>query len=219
MRRRASFIEAIVLVGLAFGLVSIEPVAATGVGNIEFNVGGTLPLFPCDEGCQTTFSGSGTGAGNLTFEVDGVTHNATFTIVGGTVSGSAEYSEPGGPFCPAFGFAASPTTGSVTLSGGATGIIFRTNPLLPGGTVFDVSTTLGFSYTRVGVTPVIEITGGSVTVRYFIPGSGTGSVTESIVTGEGSGVFVVDPVQAASRCQNPGELAFSIIGDAVLALI
>lgn len=219
--RMTGWRSTIVLIGLASLTVSAVPSDAEtpdgGVGNVEFEVSGQLEEFPCPEGCLTTFDGTGDGAGNVPAMIDGVAHNATFTIVRGTVTGSAEYSEPGFPFCPVVGSAASPTTGSVTLSGGATGVVFRTDPLLPIGTVFAATTTLDFTYTRVGATPAIEITGGSTTVEYFIPGSGPDSFTQELVAGAGGGVFEVDPVDAVLLCQNPGPLDFTVVGDAVVA--
>lgn len=217
-RGRVSMIALIMLASLT---VSATPggtdTPGGGVGNVEFEVSGELPEFPCPDGCLTTFEGIGDGAGNLPVMIDGVPHNATFTIVRGTVTGSADYVEPGFPFCPLVGSASSPTTGSVTLSGGATGLIFRTDPLLPIGTVFAATTTLGFTYTRVGATPAIEITGGSTTVDFYIPGSGPGSFTQELAAGAGGGVFEVDPVDAALLCQNPGPLEFTVAGDAFVA--
>lgn len=221
MRTTLTLVGLIGLIGLGLGAVEPPAAIAMGGGNVAFDVRGTLPLFPCEEDCPPAdFDGEGAGGGNITFDVDGVTHLAEFTVLLGEVSGSADYTEPGPPLCPLVGFANSPTTGSVTLSGGSTGIIQRvqTRPTLPGGTVSEASFTLDFTYTRVGATPVIEITGGSVTLEYNIPflGPETRTHTESIVTGVGTGVFVVSPVQAALNCVSPGELPFEIIGDATI---
>lgn len=218
MRGKIALVGVVTLFGFVFGLAPVESASATGGADVQFRVSGTLPEFPCEDGCPVTFDGRGTGGGQVTFEADGVTHIAEFTIFLGEVSGSAEYSEPGFPLCPLFGSANSPTTGSVTLSGGSTGIIHRvqTGPTLPGGTVSEASFTLDFNYQRVGATPVIEITGGSVTLAYFIPGFGPGTHTESIVAGEGTGVFEVDPIEAAARCMDPGSLDFELIGDAAI---
>jgi hypothetical protein len=222
MNGRASLVGVVALLGLGFGLAPTAPAVATGAGNVEFTVGGTLPKFPCDDagGCPATFSGTGTGAGNVTTMIGSVPHVATFAIRTGTVAGSARYSEPGGVFCPVFGFANTASTGSVTISGGADGIIHRvqTGPTVPGGSVTNVSFTLAFNYTRVGVNARIEITGGSVTLDYYIPATGGGTITQSIVVGEGHGVFVVNLDQAQQLCTNPGSLGFTLIGDAAIAV-
>lgn len=215
--RRAVFI--VLLVGLLPGAVPAEPAAAVGATNVEFNVSGELPTFPCEGRCLTGFGGSGTGAGKASALIGGNLYDATFTLIGAGVSGHAYYTEPGVPFCPAIGVAANdPSEGQVTLSGG-TGIIARTGSLHAVGTVSNVNFTFSYAYVRVGATPAIVITGGSLTVTYFIPGAGWGWFTSSIVAGAGSGVFVVDPVQAASRCLTEGSLPFAIIGDAVLATV
>lgn len=218
MRRITSRVKTVMALGLSLGTVAAQPAAnATGVSNVQFKVGGTLPTFPCEAGCPTNFAGSGTGGGSVTFDLGGVTYNATYTILAGDVTGSADYTEPGFPFCPLVGAAASPTTGSVTLQGGATGTVFRTSPLIPGGTVFGASTTLDFSYQRVGTTAAIQIIGGSTTINFFVPGVGTKSITKSLLAGGGTGVFEVDPAAAAARCQSPGSIDFDITGDAVVA--
>lgn len=218
IRGRASMVLLVALM-VVFGVAPATTAAPAGGGGgetVEFDLDGTLPEFPCPQGCPVTFEGSGTGGGNLTTMIDGVTHNATFTVLSGDVSGSAIYNEPGFPFCPLIGSASSPTTGSVTLSGGAAGVIFRTTPLIPSGSVHTVSVTLDFSYQRVGATPTIEITGGSITAEYFIPGTGSGSFTQQIAAGAGGGVFEVNPIEAFMLCQNPGELDFRIVGDAAV---
>jgi hypothetical protein len=207
----------VALAGLGLGVIPAQSAGATGADNVEFRVSGTLPTFPCEAGCQATFGGTGTGAGSVMFNLNGVDYNASYTILAGDVTGSADYSEPGFPFCPLVGSAASPTTGSVTLSGGATGTVYGISPVISGGSVYGASTTLSFSYVRVGATPVIQITGGSTTIDFFIPGVGTKSVTKSLVAGAGTGAFELDPAAAAARCQNPGPLAFDITGDAAVA--
>lgn len=212
--RRAVF--AVLLIGLSLGGSPTEPAAAVGATNVEFNVSGDL-WFPCT-GCGAGFGGSGTGAGRAGALIGGSVYDATFTIVGGSVTGFADYTEPGIPFCPVVGSANSPAGSFVTLTGGATGVIARSE-LAPVGTVSNVTFTFSYTYVRVGATPAIAITGGWLTVDYFIPGTGWGSFTNTIVAGAGGGVFVVDPVQAASRCLTPGPLPFSIIGDAVLATV
>jgi hypothetical protein len=218
MRQKPSFVKATVIAVLALGSVPVQPATAVGAENVQFDIDGKLPKFPCEDGCQAEFSGAGNGGGNIRFEISGVTYAATFTILGGVVNGVAEYSEPEDfPLCPLLAFASNRTTGSVNLTGGATGVIVRTSPVLPGGTTFEVSTTLLFTYTRAGATPAITIDGGSVTIDYFIPGYGTGSVTKALVNGAGTGVFEVDAGTAYNRCTGePGELKFKLIGDAVV---
>lgn len=217
MNRKASVVGMLGIFGLVLGLAPVEPVGAVGSDNVQFRVSGRLEQFPCEEeeDCPpVNFDGTGHGGGQITTMVDGVPHTAQFTILAGDVTGEASYTEPGPPTCPAFGFA----SGSVTLSGGATGIIHRvqTGPTLPGGTVSEASFTLDFSYRRVGFVSLIEITGGEVIIEYFIPDTGSGTITESIVTGEATGVFNVDPIVADQLCENPGPLDFELIGDAAV---
>lgn len=219
---RWMMLVAVLSVGLS--MLAVGP-AAAGAEGVQFTVSGQLPEFPCPDGCEATFSGSGTGNGDVATRIDGVPHVAAFAYVEDSISGTVAYTEPGPPFCPLIGFAATPTTASVELTGDATGTIVRTDPLLPTGTVTGITMTVDVSYKRVGVAPVIEITGGSVTVDYFFPSHQFdeegfkvfGSFTESIEAGAGSGVFQVDPVQAVSNCQNPGELDFTLDGVAGIA--
>lgn len=212
----------VVTIGLGLTGLAVGPALAHGVEDLRFSVSGQLPKFPCPEGCEATFSGTGAGRGNLGTRIDGDPSVATFAFDEDTLSGVVDYSEPGFPFCPLVGSAGSPTTGSVELTGRVTGIILRNNARLPLGRVTSVSITLDFSYQRVGATPLIEITGGSMTVGYWFPAplyefpkvglNSHGSFTEVIEAGAGGGVFRVDPVQAVSNCQSPGELDFEIEG-------
>ncbi len=190
---------------------------ATGLGDVEFSVSGALPTFPCPQGCNASFGGTGTGSGQAEASIGGAQYVATFTILAGSVSGSASYTEPGFPFCPLVGSATNPTTGTVTLSGGSTGIVYRTTSPTLTGTVTGVSVTLGYTYERLGAVATLDITGGSMTVSYFFPGSGASSFTQAIVAGAGAGAFSVDPVQASALCTNPGQLNFTLDGDVAVA--
>jgi hypothetical protein len=213
--------------GAALALIPAAPAAATvGAQNVQFNITGSLQSFPCPSGnCAATVGGTGTGAGHAIAIIGGDPYDATFTIYpSGTLSGSAVYAEPGQPFCPLVGFANTPTTGSITLSGGTTGIIYNLKRPLNGGIVTSASTTLQFSYTRIGVTPVINITGGSVTVNYYFPATGAGSFTEALVpnVGAGTGVFSftqATPSQVLAYCQGTAgqDVPYSLTGDAVIA--
>jgi len=210
-----------IFLALAAGLTVVAlptgRASAMGGGNVEFSVSGTLPKFPCPTGCSATFSGSGTGAGETEAVVGDNTYLATYTIEAAQVTGTANYTEPGTPFCPLVGSAASPSTGSVTLSFGVTnGIVSRTGTPTFTGTVTGVSVTLSYTYERAGATAVLTITGGSMTVGYYFPDTGAGTFTQALEDGAGGGLFNVDPVQAASLCQNPGPLSFSLDGDAVV---
>lgn len=225
MRWRA--LAAVVVLGL--GLLPAGSATAVGADQVAFDISGQLPEFPCPEGCDATFDGSGSGSGEVVTMIGGHPHVATFTFERAAIHGAASYTEPGFPFCPLVGSAASPTAGSVTLSGQASGTIARTRPismlhradLL--GEVTGITLVLDFTYTRVGATPAIEITGGSVTLDFVSRSVRTGepvehgSLTESIMAGAGGGIFVVDAVEAASRCQDPGPLDFTIEGLASIA--
>jgi hypothetical protein len=208
---------AVCLAALVSGSVPTTPATAAGAGDVEFSIGGTLWKFPCAN-CRTDFSGTGTGAGQAGALIGTVAYNATFSILAGTVQGTADYSEPGVPLCPAVGSASNPAITKVTLTGGATGIVHRSSTPSYTGTVTNVSVTLNFTYQRVGTAVAITISGGTVTVSYFYPGTGTGSFSNAIVAGAGAGVFQVDPLVAAARCTNPGPLNFTLTGNAGIAL-
>jgi hypothetical protein len=206
----------VALAGILTVSMPISHASATGVGELDFAVDGDLGTFPCPGGCYTPFSGTGTGSGQAEATIAGNTYEAVFTILAGTVTGSANYAEPGFPFCPLIGSATNPSTGTVTLSGGSTGVIYRSSSPTFTGTVTGVSVTLGYTYQRVAAAAAIVLTGGSVTVNYFFPGSGSGSFTDPIVAGGGGGVFQVDPVEAEALCTNPGTLHFTLDGEAVV---
>lgn len=202
------------IVGLLAGLLPVAPAAAVGALNLQFSVSGTLPLFPCELGCTTTFSGSASGGGNAVAVVGGDIYDATFAMFGVPINGTASYAEPGVPLCPAIGAAA----GSVTLGGVATGLVHREGTPTP-GVVTGVTIALTFEYTRVGVSTAIVISGGTVTVSYFVPGSGAGSFTKAVVEGMGSGVFAADAATLVAHCMSPGSLPYSVAGDASVALL
>lgn len=223
--RRRALIGLVGLVGLVSGMTPVEPATAWntggGAGAIQFDVKGWLRPFPCTTsgGCDTNFAGTGTGGGSVTALVGGVPHEATFTITSGSVNGWANYSQPGPPLCPVFGDATS--LGQVSLSGGATGIIRRTDVLpvtAPGGTITSATYQANFSYTRVGATAWLQFTGGSLTINYHIPATGSGTITQAVVGGEGGALFRTDPLMTTARCQIPGELEYQISGDAGLVM-
>lgn len=211
-----------VLAALAVSLAVAASAGAAGAGNVVFDVEGTLPKFPCPEGCTASFTGEGDGAGTATATIGGATYAAVFTITDGQVNGTASYAEPAGAFCPLLGSATSPTTGSVTLADDATGVIYRTSSPTFTGTVHSASTTLDYTYQRVGVLSALTITGGSVTVNYFYPGTGQGSFTQQLavapgVGGAGAGVFQVILGNAIDACESPTDLEFRLTGDAAVA--
>jgi hypothetical protein len=203
-------------------VIAAAPAAADtvpGVGNVAFDVSGKLDQFPCETSCNpTTFSGFGYGSGHADKVINGDLYDATFTIFNGRVSGSANYNEPGQPLCPIFGNANGANgVGSVTLQGGATGIIQRQSTPTLGGTVYAATTTLDFNYRRVGALAVVDITGGSVTVNYTYGGT-TGSFTNTIVKGAAPAVFEVqDVASAVNDCSSPQPLNYSLVGDATIA--
>lgn len=200
---------------LSLGGVAAASPAAKAVGtaaaDVAFSIEGTLPTFPCPDGCAVSFSGSGTVLGTVGAVTSSVTYEATFAAVDAAVDGSAIYTEPGPPFCPANGFAA----GSVTLSGGALGVVRRSTTPEATGKVTGLTVDADYSYQRAGAVAVIEITGGTVTVFYSFPDSGPGSVTTDVV-GAGPGSLLVDGQDALDRCETPGPLPFQLVGDIVL---
>jgi hypothetical protein len=223
----------VALVGVALSVVPAAPAAATaGAVNVQFNVTGSLSQFPCPSGgCTATISpgSTGTGAGHAYANIAGDPYDATFTIYpSGTITGSAVYAEPGQPFCPLLGFANNSSTGQIVLSGGTTGIIYNLNRPFNGGVVTSATTTLNYNYTRVGVTPVLQITGGSVTVNYYFPATGPGSFTDPIINvkgtgGAGTGVFTLpgtSATQLLAYCNGtPGTLVqYAFNGDATYAI-
>lgn len=203
------------MAGVAMTIMPTGRVAAAGGGDIEFSVTGQLGTFPCPLGCTTSFTGSGSGGGQTETTIGGDTYDATYTIEGGAVTGTASYTEPAAPFCPLVGSASNPAQGTVTLSGGATGIIYKTSTPTFSGTVTGVSFTLSYTYERVGFTAEITVTGGSVMVSYFFPGTGSGSFTQPLEAGAGGGLFQVEAGAALADCSNPGPLNFTLSGDAV----
>jgi hypothetical protein len=189
-------------------------VRATGAASIKFDANGTLPTFPCAAGgCSATFNGSGTGAGAVNGTAVGETYNAAFAIPDGALSGSANYIEPGPPFCPAIGDA----TGTVTLTGAATGVVHKTDTPGITGVVTGVDLQLDYAYERVGLTTVMAITGGTAKIYFTFPGTGPGYFVSS-VTGAGSGVFNVDASTANAKCQSAGPLPFTVTGASTPAL-
>lgn len=185
---------------------------ATAVFDVEFSVSGTLPVFPCN-GCGAGLSGSGSGSGSAHAESGGTAYEAAFVMPSGWVSGSADYTEPRTPICPGLGSA----TGTVTLSGPATGVITRTTTTATTGSVTGATFTLTYSYQRVGGASAIVITGGSARIYFTFPGSGADYFVGH-VEGAGPGAFVTDPALVVQRCQSPGSLPFTVIGDVALKL-
>jgi hypothetical protein len=186
---------------------------ATAGMNVTFQAGGTLPTFPCPTGCTATFSGSGTGAGTAQAQSGGIDYVASFETTSGSVSGSANYTEPSTPFCPAIGSA----TGTVTLDGAASGSLSRSSTPAETGMVTAVTFQLSFTYQRVGATTAITITGGTATVSFTFPDTGPDYFISS-VAGAGLGVFVVNPMDTANACSSPRALPFTIAGETALAL-
>lgn len=209
----------VAVAGLPFGLLPVDPAAATGAGaaNVEFTVSGVLPTFPCERQCSTSFAGTGSGGGHATVLNGSTVYDATFTVLNGNVSGGATYTEPGIPFCPALGSASAPTVGQVTMtegSGVATGVVYRSSSPSLFGTVTDVTFALSFNYIRVGATPVITITGGHVLVHYFFPDTGAGSFVSPVVVGVGTGAFVVLDQGVVLNCLlGAGRVSYTVAGD------
>lgn len=209
MKRLA--VQYLVVATVLLACLPVEPASAVGAGNVEFSVSGTLPQFPCIN-CSVGFSGTGTGAGNIQALQDGVNYDATFTVLNGGVWGAVNYAEPGLPFCPTLGSAA----GTVTLSGGAQGVVHSSASPHP-GFIENVTFTLYFSYTRVGALATITVTWGWVVVHFNIPGVSTTLFANVIMAGAGTGVFETQPVDAVSGCFSPRSLPFTVVGNAVVA--
>jgi hypothetical protein len=201
-----ALVAALVMSGASTGAAATT-VPAIGAVNVKFDVGGVLPTFPCPTGCTATVSGTGTGSGTVSTTFNGQPALAAFTVYpSGAVSsaGGAFYVEPGQPFCPAAGFAG----GSLTVTGGANGFIL-VGSQTP-GVINNATTNLTFNYVRVGATPVIRITGGSVTLSYTLPDTGSGSLTLPMtnvdgVGGGGAGVLQLGDPNASPE-QKAGDL-------------
>lgn len=185
---------------------------ATTAFDVEFAVDGTLPAFPCAGGCNANLTGAGSGTGKAQATSGLVGYDATFALPSGSVTGSAYYTEPDGPLCPAFGFAA----GTVSLTGGATGTVTRTSTPTVVGAVTAVTFSLDFSYQRVASGTEIQVTGGTAVVSFAFPDTGA-SYFVAAVSGRGLGAFVVDPATAVDLCDSPGPLAFRAVGDVALS--
>jgi hypothetical protein len=185
---------------------------ATAAFNVQFTVSGTLPEFPCS-GCGAGISGTGTGEGKgHASSSDGV-YDATFVMSQGWASGHADYTEPRHPVCPGLGSAA----GTVVLSGGAVGTVHRTSTPTAVGTVNDAVFTLEYSYQRIGATSAIVINGGTARIYVSFPDTGPDYFIANVV-GAGPGAFIADPLLVEQRCQSPGPLPFTVLGDVALTL-
>lgn len=207
------------IMGASRAEASVAVYGATGVLDLAYIMEGTLPTFPCDD-CSTTFSGDAQGAGHLhAYANDEVwdVSLAADTLLGNQ-TGSVDYQEPGGPYCPAIGQA----SGTITLTdSSAKGTVTRTGAPTDVGSVYAVTLTVGFTYQRVGVSVVITVTSASIRADFASPKI-TGSVTAAStgLVGAGSGVFVVqDPQLVASRCASPGPLPFSLVGTGSIAVV
>jgi hypothetical protein len=186
---------------------------ATAAFNVAFDVSGTLPAFPCGSGCSTGFVGTGHGSGSAEAEDVSGEYAGAFAMTGATVAGSAVYAEPGAPVCPGVGSA----TGTVTLSGPATGALWRTGTPNSVGTITAATFTLVFSYERVGATTAITVTGGSAVVHFTFPDTGADYFVAA-VQGAGAGAFAVNPLQVHDDCASAGPLDFTVAGNAALTL-
>jgi hypothetical protein len=187
---------------------------ATALLDVEFSASGTLPTFPCDDGCDAPFSGWGSGAGNARAEAAGVEYSASFVVPSGYVTGTANYAEPGPPFCPAVGTA----VGTVSLNGPASGLVYRTSTPSVVGFVTGVTFDLAYTYQRAGPGTLVTVTGGTARIAFTFPDTGADYFV-SHVAGAGPGAFEVHPVHVTDRCQSPGELAFTVVGDVALVLM
>lgn len=213
--RRIALVIAVVVAGVV-PLVEAGPAAAggahwgTGTFDLQFAVSGTLPGFPCTD-CTVGFSGSGAGAGHAT-SPDG-RYNAAFTLPSASVSGEANYTEPGVPFCPTIGSAA----GWVSVSGDALGVVHRAStPDVP-GTVLSVWLGAQFVYQRTGSSAALVVPYGTAVIMFSFPDTGTGYFISSVL-GAGAGAFEANPVTTASGCLTAGPLPFTLAGGAGLTL-
>ncbi len=192
--------------------VTWHPRATAGM-DVAFVASGTLPGFPCPAGCAASFTGTGSGAGTAEAQSGSVDYTATFAAPSGAVTGTATYTEPGPPFCPAVGSA----VGNVTLVAPATGSVLRSTTPSELGTITGVTFQLQFTYQRATAGTAITVTGGTATIAFSFPDTGSDYFVSS-VSGAGLGGFDVDPRVGVADCQNAGSLPFTIAGDAALAL-
>lgn len=212
------------LLVLPFGLAGESPARASGTGNFEFQVSGTLPSFPTNH-AYASFAGSATGNATVSALVGTTAYTANLTMTAAPVSGSVEYAVAYKPYCFVLTQASPnptyPWYGQVTMSASSptvTGQVYRSGDTLM-GVVTSTSTTFSFTYQRVGATAALVLQGGRITVNYFIPGRGTGSFSSTFAGAGSAVVSFTDPVQAANNCLNGGGpgVGFSLTGDVTVA--
>lgn len=203
---------AVGLMALPVGPVRADAATATDV-DIAFTVSGTLPTFPCNFSCTTPFAGMGNGTGAVTGSDGTDSYRAAFAVVSAALDGSADYDEPGLPYCPSIGSAA----GTAHLAGLATGVVNRSSTPAVNGVVTGIDATLNFTFERVGAVAVIAVLGGSMTVSYAFSDTGAGSFTTGVVAGGGPAAFTANPVDMALDCLAPGSMGYTVIGDVAVA--
>lgn len=174
---------------------------------LGLHVSGTLPTFPCGDTCRTTFSGVMTPSGVATLAgvpdpSSAESYAATFLITTASAAGWADYVEPGTPLCPAKGSAA----GHVEVNAAALGVVTHSAAPHVIGQVDGIYLSASFTYDRIGSAAVI-VAKGWVRVYYHSLDTGASHYFDQAVFGAGAGVFSVDPVQAATACLNPGQVA------------
>lgn len=209
MRRSAAGCFSLIC-AVAFAWMPVSPAAAAGGGgDIVFAVAGTLPRFPCPEGCDVSFGGPGSGTGHVASTIDGNAVEGTYTVKDGWATGSARYLEAD---CASGGTA----DGTVTLWGATTGVIVNTGGIPHRGSINWVLIDVVFRYERVGATAALVVLGGRVTVGYsFTTYSGT--VAQPLLPSAGTGAFVVNPNELANNCSaQSGSMVFWVFGDVAL---
>ncbi|MDQ3757110.1 MAG: hypothetical protein M3394_04605 [Actinomycetota bacterium] len=186
---------------------------------LGIKVAGFLPTFPCGGSCRTEFSGVMTHPGTATVttgwdRIPGVTSYpdptqgwlVTFSMSSATVTGTADYVEPGTPVCPGKGSA----SGYVQVSAPASGVVTSASNPTVVGQVDAVYPGASFTYDRVGATAAI-VAGGFLRI-YFHTVSWSG-YKDVLIDGYGDGEFVFDPQQAAGDCLAPGRLDYEVLAD------
>jgi len=173
---------------------------------------GTLPLYPCPANCSSAFAGTATPAGVAHVVTTDRVYDASFTLTSATVSGVADYVEPGAPLCPAAGSA----VGEVVIEASAVGVATRSGKPSTVGTVEGAMIRMAYSYQRVGV-GLSLVAQGTAWVRLRFPDEGLRSISAP-VTAAGSGVFTAELSDVMARCAAPGPLHYQTMVDVVLGL-
>jgi hypothetical protein len=192
----------------------VAAVPVSGAQSVSLDAHGTLQS-GCGSSCGAlSVSGVDYGGGNAAFQApDGTVYDALWTLWGSRVSGTLN-DQGNSPICALVQAGqTSSGTGSLTIQGGVSGVLDNSN--VYGGSIYDATTTLDFSYTRAGTTLSLTITGGSFTALYYIPGPGAGSFSEPVGAGAAPVILRTDPATAGD-CSASQSVSYELTGEATV---